>query len=86
VEDGPHLIRETHYYIFDDKTHDTLFVQHYFMQHWHWMQSNGFVPSMHYVFSDGCAGQFKSAKAMYFVARYVPWSDAGCFYSRHDFS
>lgn len=69
LEGGVHLKRETHYYISDDRTHDTDFAQHCLMLHWRWMQSKGDSPSMHYVFSDGCAGQFKSAKAMYFVAR-----------------
>jgi hypothetical protein len=86
AEDGAQMIRETHYYISDDKSHDTLFVQHCFMQYWRWMQSRGFLPSTHYVFSDGCVGQFKSAKAMYFVARYVPYSAGRCFYIRQYYS
>jgi hypothetical protein len=86
AEDGAQMIRETHYYISNDKSHDTLFVQHCFMQYWRWMQSRGFLPSTHYVFSDGCVGQFKSAKAMYFVARYVPYSAGRCFYIRQYYS
>ena len=67
---GPlQLKRETYFYISNDKHHDTDFAQHCLLLHWRWMQSNGFAPTAHYVFSDGCAGQFKSAKAMYFVAR-----------------
>jgi hypothetical protein len=31
----------------------------------------------HWVYSDGCAGQFKGAIAMYFVARY-PGLTGGC--------
>jgi hypothetical protein len=27
------IIKETHFYISNDKEHDTLFVQHYFMMH-----------------------------------------------------
>ena len=69
LEEGVQLRRETHFYISDDKSHDTFFVQHCLMLHWRWMQSKGFSPETHYVFSDGCAAQFKSAKAMYFVAR-----------------
>lgn len=68
-EGGMQLIRETHYYISDDRMHDSDFAQHCLMLHWRWMQSREFNPSMHYVFSDGCAAQFKGAKAMYFVAR-----------------
>lgn len=69
LEGAPQLKRETHFYISDDKHHDTDFAQHCLLLHWRWMQSNGSSPTVHYVFSDGCAGQFKSAKAMYFVAR-----------------
>jgi hypothetical protein len=32
-DDTVQLVRETYYYISDDKTHDTLFVQHCLMQH-----------------------------------------------------
>jgi hypothetical protein len=28
------IIKEKHFYILDDKEHDTLFVQHCFMMHW----------------------------------------------------
>lgn len=69
VDGGVQMIRETHYYISDDRMHDTDFAQHCLMLHWRWMHSKGLSPTMHYVFSDGCAAQFKSAKAMYFVAR-----------------
>ncbi len=30
---GVHMMRETHYYISDDKTHDTDFAQHCLMLH-----------------------------------------------------
>jgi hypothetical protein len=63
------LVHETHYYIFDDRTHDTLFVQHDLLQHWWWLQSQGRNVKTHYVFSDGYFGQFKGAQAMYFAAR-----------------
>jgi hypothetical protein len=73
VQDGAaddlQLRRETHFYISDDRTHDTFFAQHCLMLHWRWMQSQGFSPQVHYVFSDGCAAQFKCANAMFFVAR-----------------
>lgn len=70
-------IKHTHYYISDDKKHDSLFVQHCLMLHWRWLNANGQRPVKHWVFSDGCAGQFKGATAMYFVARY-PSLTSGC--------
>lgn len=77
----PQLIRETHYWISDDKTHDTLFVQHCLLRHWRWLESRGCRPESHIVFSDGCAAQFKGARSLYFVARYdtssLPTSSLG---------
>lgn len=71
-DDGiPELLRETHYWISDDKAHDTLFVQHCLLRHWQWLQSHGCRPDTHIVFSDGCSAQFKGARSLYFVARYV---------------
>lgn len=64
------IVKHTHYYISDDKKHDSLFVQHCLGLHWNWVISSGFRPTEHWVYSDGCAAQFKGAKAMYFVARY----------------
>lgn len=64
------LIKHTHYYISDDKKHDSLFVQHCLLGHWDWVLSTSFRPTEHWVYSDGCAGQFKGSRAMYFVARY----------------
>ena len=66
----PHLVRKTHYYISDDRSHDTLFVQHCLMLHWRWFMSIKFTLTTHYVFSDGCAAQFKRARALYFAARF----------------
>ena len=71
------MLKETHYYISDDKAHDTLFVQHCLLEHWKWLQVQGFSPAEHSVFSDGCAGQFKGRQGMYFVARY-PGLTGGC--------
>jgi len=77
-EDGEGSIKKTtHYYLSDDKQHDSLFVQHCLMLHWKWLESVGDVPKEHWVYSDGCSAQFKGATAMYFVARY-PGLTNGC--------
>lgn len=70
-------IKQSHFYISDDKEHDTLFVQHCLLLHWRWLKEQGFTPKQHWVFSDGCSAQFKGSRAMYFVARY-PRLTEGC--------
>jgi hypothetical protein len=64
------LIKEVHYIILDDISHDTLFVQHAFMFHWSHLQNQGCTPSNHIVWSDGCLSKFKSARAWYFLSQY----------------
>lgn len=59
-----------HFYISDDKTHDTLFVQHCFMLHHGWLKEIGVSLKEHWVWSDGAASQFKAKRPFYFVARY----------------
>jgi hypothetical protein len=71
------MLKETHYYISDDRAHDTLFVQHCLLEHWKWLHAQGFSLVEHSIFSDGCAGQFKGRQGMYFVARY-PGLTEGC--------
>jgi hypothetical protein len=42
----PHtkFTKESHFYISDDREHDTLFVQHCMLMHWKHMIENGFMP------------------------------------------
>jgi hypothetical protein len=67
-EDGSRVVKEVHYYVSDDIMHDTLFVQHAFMLHWHHLKHEGSFPKVHYVWNDGCNGQLKLARAWYFVS------------------
>jgi hypothetical protein len=71
------MIKEGHFYISDDKSHDTLFVQHYLIEHWKWLADRGFKPREHIVFSDGASSQFKNCQGLYFVARYLGITE-GC--------
>lgn len=64
------VIKEVHFWMSDNKDHHTLFVQKYFVTHWEWLLDREDIPKQHCVFLDGCAGQYKSCRAMYFVARY----------------
>jgi hypothetical protein len=57
--DDKKIIKETHFYVSDDKEHDTMFMQHCFMMHWDWMSGCRIKPTHHWVWSDGCANQFK---------------------------
>ena len=63
------LHTEYHYYISDDRCHDSLFVQHCLVLHWKSLVTSGNIPSRHIFWSDGCASQFKGAKAWFFVAK-----------------
>lgn len=75
----PHtkFLKESHFYISDDREHDTLFVQHCLLLHWQHLANSGVTPKQHWVFSDGCSAQFKCSRAMFFVARY-PSLTNGC--------
>ena len=64
------LNTDYHYYISDDRKHDNLFVQHCLKLHWQHLTSLGCYPKRHVVWSDGCACQFKGARAWFFVSRY----------------
>ena len=70
-------MKQTHFYVSDDKSHDSAYVQHCLLLHWDWLEDSGFMFNEHWVYSDGCSGQFKCATAMYFVARY-PMLTKGC--------
>jgi hypothetical protein len=68
--DASPILKEGHFWISDDKDHDTVFVQFCFKQHWNWLQERGITPGEHWVFLDGCSAQFKSRGPFFFVARY----------------
>jgi hypothetical protein len=66
------LIIEYHYYCFDDKKHDNLFVQKCFNLHWGHLTNNGFYPKKHIVWSDGCTLKFKGARTGFMVPKVDP--------------
>jgi hypothetical protein len=68
-QDSKRLITTYYYYISDDKKHDSLFVQHCLKLHWCDLIEARIFPTRHIVWSDGCATQFKGAKAWFFVAK-----------------
>ena len=65
-----YVIKDMHFYILDDKKHDTHFVQHYFLLHHQWIKDQVLVFNKHWVWPNGATSQFKAARPFYFVARY----------------
>ena len=55
------VIKEYHFYVSDDYEHDTLFVQHCFGLIYDSLKKNEVSFTEHWICSDGCARQFKSA-------------------------
>jgi hypothetical protein len=70
-------IMRYHLYIFNDKTHDSYFVQHCLLLHWEDMVKGGFRLKQHWIWFDGCCSQFKSKIPLYFVSSY-PHLTSGC--------
>jgi hypothetical protein len=66
----PRILKDSYFYISDANDHDTLFAQHCLRMHWRWLMEHGVHIKEHVVFSDGCSGQFKACRPMYFVACY----------------
>lgn len=59
-----------HFYISDDKEHDIHYVEHCFKTFFAYMKEMGISIDKHYVWSDGCAPQFKLSKPFYALYRY----------------
>ncbi|KAH9311061.1 hypothetical protein KI387_026096, partial [Taxus chinensis] len=62
--------KEYHFYISDDKEHDTHFVQHCFGLFFQYLHQRGIQIDHHFVWSDGCASQFKSSRPFFALSRY----------------
>ena len=63
TSENRHIIKEYHFYISDDRTHDTCFVQHCFGKIYDSLKNRGITFNEHWIWSDGCVGQFKSARS-----------------------
>ena len=60
------MIKEYHFYISDDHTHDTRFVQHCIEKNFNdSLKSRKVKFNEHWIWSDGCAGQFKSSRSFF---------------------
>jgi hypothetical protein len=71
------IVKESHFYVSDDKKHDTLFVQHCLNMHWKWLDEQGVTLKDHIIFSNGVTWQFKNRRGFYYVSRY-PGMTKGC--------
>jgi hypothetical protein len=43
------FLKEVHYFVYDDTSHDTLYVQHALMLHWDFLMGQGCFPLHHIV-------------------------------------
>ena len=62
------VIKEYHFYVNDDREHDTLFFQHCFGLIYDSFKKNGVSFTEHWIWSDGCVGQFKSTRSFYWLS------------------
>ena len=67
--DNRDVIKEYHFYISDDHTHDTHFVQHCIEKNFYDSLKSRKVEFIeHWIWSDGCAGQFKSSRSFFIMS------------------
>jgi hypothetical protein len=71
------ILTKYHFYVFDDRKHDSEFVQHCFKLHWQHMVEQRYALKWHFVWLDGYVPWFKSTKPWYFMSRY-PSVTSGC--------
>ena len=61
TSENKQAIKEYHFYISDDRTHDTYFVQHYFGKIYESLKICGIKLNEHWIWTDGWIGQLKSS-------------------------
>lgn len=54
--------KEHHFYVSDDKEHDTHFVEHCFKKFFGYLENMGIKIEKHFVWSNGCVAQLKSSR------------------------
>ncbi len=59
-----------YFYVYDDKSHNSYFVQDYLILHYEDVVNSGNRPSQHRIWPNGCSSQFKSKVPWYFVSCY----------------
>ena len=56
------ILKETNFYISDDRCHDLHYVQHCFQIFYKQLKERDIQMDQHWIWSDGCAGQFKNSR------------------------
>ena len=64
-----YVIKAYHFYISDDHTHDTHYVQHCFQIIYGSLKKLGIVMNEHWLWLDGCARKFKSSRSFFWLCR-----------------
>jgi len=67
TNENRHIIKEYHFYISHYLTHDAHYVQHCFHKQYDSLKSRGIEYDQHWIWSDGCAGQFKYSISFYWL-------------------
>ena len=68
TEENQMILKESHFYISDDRTHDFHYVQHCFQLFYDRLITGGTPFHQHWIWSDGCAGQFKNARVFQWLS------------------
>ena len=55
------ILKESHFYISDNRTHEIHYVQHFFKLFYDHVISMDIPFYPHFIWSDGCDGKFKNA-------------------------
>ena len=55
------ILKDVHFYINDDRSHELSYVQHCFGLFYEYLKVNNIHMDQHWIWSDGCASQFKNA-------------------------
>ena len=67
TSENRHVIKEYHFYISGDHTHDTYFLQHYFGKIYDSLKIHGIKFNKYWICLDGCTGQFKYSRSFFWL-------------------
>jgi hypothetical protein len=67
TNENRHVIKEYHFYISDDRAHDTDYVQNCFDKLHDSLKERGIRFDQHWIWSYGCDGQFKHSQSLYWL-------------------
>ncbi len=76
-DESTNTIMKYYFYVSNDKSHNSYFVQHYLRLHSDDVVNNNNKPIQHWIWSDGYSSQFKNKLPWYIVVCY-PYISSGC--------